>query len=130
MTFLQSGGTPATRPGEELLENCLSEKDLGEMTDGQLCAVVAKKDKDILACIRTTADSNSRDVTVPLYSALVRLHLKHCLHFWKPHDKTDIEMLEHVQRRAAKMVKGLQDNSYKEWLRESELFSLLRKRLR
>ncbi|CAM5110844.1 unnamed protein product, partial [Natator depressus] len=121
--------------GTQHLEVTEEENDLGVLVDHRMtmshqCDMAVKKANAILGCIRRGISSRDKEVLVLLYKALVRPHLEYCVQFWSPLFKKDEFKLEQVQRKATRMIQGMENLSYERILKELGLFSLTKTRLR
>ena len=75
--------------GDEGIEHSPAEKELRVLVDGKLdmsqqCALTVQKANQILGCMRRNVASRSREVFLPLYSVLLKPHLKYCIQMWSP----------------------------------------------
>ncbi|KFU84010.1 hypothetical protein M959_09492, partial [Chaetura pelagica] len=118
----------------EVTEKSPKEKDLEVVVDEKLdmscqCELAAQRANHILGCIKRSMTSRAGEAILPLCSALVRPHLEYCIQLWNPQYRKGIDLLETIQRRATKMIKGLEHLCYEDRLRQLGLFSLEKRRL-
>lgn len=77
-----------------------------------------------------TSNTMSPEVIIPLYSALMQPDLEYSVQFWALQLRTDVQVLECIQNRAAKLVEGLGGMSCEEQLSTLDVSDLERRWLR
>jgi len=80
--------------------------------------------------IRRTVVSRDKDIILNLYKTLVRPHLEYCVQVWSPYMQKDKDVLEKVQRRATRMIRGYRTLTYEERLERCGLTTLDKRRHR
>lgn len=76
------------------LESTLAERDLGVLLNVSQQRALPAKTNGVLGCIRQTTANRSREVVLPLSSAMVRPHLEQfCVQFWALQDMRDMDLL-------------------------------------
>jgi ribonuclease P/MRP protein subunit RPP40 len=73
--------------------------------------------------IYRTIKNRTKKIMLNLYKSLVRPQLDYCINVWRPHLKSDIKILENVQKRFTKSIQGLKKIKYKERLQILKLTS-------
>ena len=96
----------------------------------QQCSRAVKTANRVLGMIKRTFTYLNKENMLILYKSLVRPHLEYSVHAWRPHYRKYIDLIEKVQRRAAKLIPQLKDKSYEERLTFLELITLETRRLR
>jgi len=114
----------------EWIESSPEQKDFGVLIDEKIymtgqCVLTAIH---ILGCTTRSVASRLNEAILPLYSALVRLHLESCVQLRSPQHRKYMDLLEQVQRRATKMIQGIEHLSYEERLRELGLLNVEKRR--
>jgi len=94
------------------------------------CSQIANRANRTLGFIKSNLSSRNREVILPLYRALVRPHLEYAVQLWSPYFVRDIANIERIQRRATKLVEGMQGKCYQDRLKELGMYTLEKRRKR
>ena len=120
---------------DHILSESKCEKDIGVHVDSHLKFDIhinnaINKANRVLAITRRTFDCMSDEIFCLIFKGLVRPHLEYATPVWSPHLNKYKDQLENVQRRATKLVPGLNQLSYPERLKKLKLPTLAYRRAR
>ena len=107
-----------------------SQRDLGIASSRNLSwsthySAICREAYNSLHLLRRTLPSSSPiNLKKKLYLTLVRSHFSYCCQLWKPRLIKDITAIERVQRKATKYILNDYSTSYKNRLRQLQLFPI------
>jgi len=92
------------------------------------CVKAANKVMSVLGMVRRNFKRLDVEGFRVIYKGYIRPHLEYCIQAWSPFLVKDKLVLENVQLRATKLVRGLKNFSYEEWLKILGLTTLEKRR--
>ncbi len=115
-----------------LITKCEQINDLGIAVNAAFTPLVnvltiTNKAREMLYFIKRSLTCLTKEIFLPLYSALVRPQLECAIQVTCPYLKKDMYLLERIQRAATRWVKGLGDLNYEERLKALNLQPLEKK---
>ena len=103
------------------------EKDLGIWFTSDLKSSLRKAAASamrVLSMIRRSFTNISKELFAFLYTTYVRPHLEYCVPIWSPYLVRNIEVLEKLQKRATKLIKGYKKLPYDQRLKSLGIYTL------
>ena len=102
--------------GGQVFVESVVEKDMSVFVDnnlklGQQCAQAAKKASQDLSMIARVFYYCDKYTWVKLYKTYLRCHIDYCIHLWYPWQLRDIDVLGSMQKRAIKIIFGLEGSA-------------------
>jgi hypothetical protein len=86
--------------------------------------------RDISAWILRSFKSRSPTLMLQLWKSMVIPHLDYCSQIWNPHNVSDIQQLEELQKSYVRRIGGFRHMDYWDALKKLGLYSLQRRRER
>ena len=84
----------------------------------------------MLGLLNRSIVHKTEQIMLPLYKSLIRPLLEYCIPAWSPHYQRDKHLIERIQHKFTRMVKGYSVLDYDERLNRLHLWSLEERRNR
>ena len=127
--------TIGTDENLKILEESTEEKDLGVVIDNKLnfsnhCDKIVGKANKMLGILRRNFTYINNTNFNYLYKGIIRPIIEYAAPVYSPIYQKDIQKIESIQRRATKLVLGMESKTYEERLKTLELPTLIYRRAR